>query len=97
MLDFAEIMTNLDLTTEFFPESMLETVRNTSLPLFCANVFCLMRGPVKKLWIKKSNIKEELEVIRKQVKSLAIKSCITILDVSIIKCIGKFSTSFAVV
>lgn len=47
MLDYAEIMTNLELTCEYFPESMLETVRNTSLPLFCANIYCLMIGPVK--------------------------------------------------
>ena len=65
MLDYAEIMTNLELTTEFFPESMLETVRNTSLPLFCGNIFCLMAGPVKKLWLKDSLIKDELEAIRK--------------------------------
>jgi hypothetical protein len=58
MLDYVEIMNNLELTTEFFPESMLETVRNTSLPLFCANVFCLMVGPVKKLWLKDSLIKD---------------------------------------
>ena len=65
MLDYAEIMTNLELTCEFFPESMLETVRNTSLPLFCANIFCLMTGNVKKLWLKDSLIKEELEAIRR--------------------------------
>jgi hypothetical protein len=97
MLDYAEIMSNLELTTEYFPESMLETVRNTSLPLFCANVFCLMTGNVKLLWLKDSLIKDELEVIRKQVKRLAVKTCLIILDVSIIKCIGKHSTSFAVV
>lgn len=97
MLDFAEIMTNLELTTEFFPESMLETVRNTSLPLFCANVFCLMVGAVKNLWLKDSLIKEELEVIRKQVKRIAVKTCLIIVDISIVKCIGKHSISYAVV
>lgn len=29
LLDLSEIMTNLDLTTTYFPEEMLETVRNT--------------------------------------------------------------------
>jgi hypothetical protein len=97
MLDFAEIMTNLELITSFFPEAMLETVRNTSLPLFCGNVFCLMVGPVKNLWLKDSLMKGELELIRKQVKKLAVQSCLTIIDVSIARCIGKHSISFAVV
>lgn len=97
MLDYAEIMSHLELTTEFFPESMLETVRNTSLPLFCANVFCLMDGSVKRLWLKDSLIRDELEAIRKQVKRLAVKTCLIILDVSILKCIGKHSSSYAVV
>ena len=97
MLDYAEIMSYLELTTEFFPESMLETVRNTSLPLFCANVFCLMDGSVKQQWLKDSLIKDELEAIRKQVKRLAVKTCLIIVDVSIIKCIGKHSSSYAVV
>ena len=65
MLDFVEIMSNVDLTTVFFPESMLETLRNTSLPLFMANVFCLMAGPVKKLWMRDSLIKSELNTLRK--------------------------------
>lgn len=97
MLDYAEIMTNLELTCEYFPESMLETVRNTSLPLFCANIYCLMTGHVKKQWLQQSLIREELEVIRKQVKKLAVKTCLIIIDVSIVKCIGKHSISYAVV
>jgi len=65
MLDFVEIMTNVELTTTFFPESMLETVRSTSLPLFMANVYCLMAGPVKALWMRESHIKAELNTLRK--------------------------------
>jgi len=56
LLDMSEILTNIELTTSYFPESMLETVRNTTLPLFMGNVYCLMIGPVKKLWIEKSHI-----------------------------------------
>ena len=56
LLDFVEIMSNVEFTTTFFPEAMLETVRSTSLPLFMANVYCLMAGPVKELWIKESQI-----------------------------------------
>ena len=56
MLDIVEIMTNVELTTTFFPEAMLETVRGTSLPLFMANVYCLMAGPVKTLWMEDSYI-----------------------------------------
>ena len=47
MLDLIEIMSNVELTTTYFPDNMLETVRNTSLPLFMANVYSLMIGPVK--------------------------------------------------
>jgi hypothetical protein len=65
MLDFVEIMANVELTTTFFPESMLETVRSTSLPLFMANVYCLMAGPVKTLWMRESHIKAELNTLRK--------------------------------
>jgi len=54
LLDLSEIMTNLDLTTTYFPEEMLETVRNTQLPLFLGNIYSLMTGPVKKLWLAKS-------------------------------------------
>jgi len=53
LLDFVEIMSNVEYTTIFFPESMLEKIRSTSLPLFMANVYCLMDGPVT-LWTKKS-------------------------------------------
>jgi len=65
MFDFVEIMANVELTTTFFPESMLETVRSTSLPLFMANVYCLMAGPVKTLWMRESHIKAELNTLRK--------------------------------
>jgi hypothetical protein len=54
LLDLSEIMTNLDLTTTYFPEEMLETVRNTQLPLLLGNVYSLMIGPVKHLWLAKS-------------------------------------------
>ena len=67
LLDFVEIMANVEYTTIFFPETMLETVRSTSLPLFMANVYCLMAGPVKNLWIKDSLIGLELNALRHQV------------------------------
>ena len=54
MLDLIEIMANVELTTNYFPDNMLETVRNTSLPLFMANAYCLMIGPVKTMWLKDS-------------------------------------------
>jgi hypothetical protein len=60
------------------------------------NVYSLMIGPVKK-WLKNSTIKHELEVIRNSLKNLAIESCLTILDVTIVKCVGVFSKNFAVV
>ena len=47
MLDMIEIMSNVELTTLYFPEFMLEAVRNTSLAMFMANVYSLMIGPVK--------------------------------------------------
>ena len=65
LLDFVEIMSNVEYTTTYFPESMLETIRSTSLPLFMANVYCLMAGPVKTLWLKDSHIASELNAIRK--------------------------------
>ena len=65
MLDLVEIMANVELTTTYFPDDMLKTVRNTSLALFMANVYCLMIGPVKTLWLKDSTIKEELNAIRR--------------------------------
>ena len=97
LLDMSEILTNIDLTTSYFPESLLETVRNTTLPLFMGNVYCLMIGPVKKLWLEKSHIQPELEIIRKSLKKLAIESCITILDVAIVKCVGVHTKNYAVV
>ena len=65
MLDFIEIMYNVELTTRFFPDSLLETVRSTSLHLFMANVYCLMSSTVKTQWMKESKIKRELNKIRK--------------------------------
>lgn len=97
LLNMSEILTNIDLTTSYFPESLLETVRNTTLPLFMGNVYCLMIGPVKKLWLEKSHIQPELEIIRKSLKKLAIESCITILDVAIVKCVGVHTKNYAVV
>lgn len=61
------------------------------------NVYSLMVGPVKNLWLKKSNNSLELDIIRKSLKKLAIESCITILDVTIVKCVGVHSKNFAVV
>lgn len=55
LLDLSEILTNIELTTTYFPDSMLETVRNTTLPLFMGNVFSLMTGPAKTHWLKSSN------------------------------------------
>ena len=97
MLDIVEIMSNVELTTTFFPESMLETVRSTSLPLFMANVYCLMAGPVKNLWMKDSHIRDELNTLRKQVQKVAIDTCLTIIDVAIIRHINQHSQHFAVV
>ena len=97
MLDFVEIMSNVEYTTTFFPESMLETVRNTSLPLFMANVYCLMAGPVKKLWMIDSQIRGELNIMRKQVQKVAIETCLTILEVAIVRNIGVHTQNFAVV
>lgn len=97
MLDLIEIMANVELMTNYFPDSMLETVRNTSLPLFMANVYCLMIGPVKTLWLKDSQIKPELEAIRSQVKKIAIDTCLTIIDIAIVKSIGVHQQHSAVV
>ena len=97
MLDFVEIMSNVEYTTTYFPEAMLETVRSTSLPLFMANVHCLMSNTVKTQWMKESHIKEELNRIRKQVQQIALEVCITILDVAMIRCIGVHSRLYAVV
>lgn len=91
MLDYVEIMTNADFTTTFFPESMLETVRSTSLTLFMANVYCLMAGPVKKIWMKDSQIKDELNILRKQVMKVAVDTCLTLIDITIIRSINVHS------
>ena len=97
LLDIVEDMSNVELTTTFFPEAMLETVRSTSLPLFMANAYCLMAGPVKNLWMKDSYIKKELNMLRKQVQKVAIETCLTIIDVAIIRGIGTHSEHFAIV
>lgn len=97
LLDLSEILVNIELTTTYFPDSMLETVRNTTLPLFMANVYSLMVGPVKTLWIKNSNNDKELDVIRRSLKKLAVESCITLLDVTIVKCVGVYQKNHAVV
>ena len=47
MLDLIEIMSNVENMTMYFPDNMLEAVRNTSLTMFMANVYSLMIGPVK--------------------------------------------------
>jgi len=97
MLDYVDIMSNVEFTTTFFPEAMLETVRNTSLPLFMANVYCLMVGPVKSLWMKDSQIRAELNVLRKQVQKVAVDTCLTLIDIAIIRCINQHSQFYAVV
>jgi len=51
LLDFVEIMCNLELTCQYFPEQLLDNLRNTSLPLFMANLHCLMKGPAKQEWL----------------------------------------------
>lgn len=63
LLDMIEIMANVELTTNYFPDTLIDNIRNTSLPLYMANVYCLMVGPVKTLWLKDSQIKYELEAI----------------------------------
>lgn len=50
-----------------------------------------------KRWLRECIIASELETIRKSIKKLAIESCITVLDVTMVKCIGSFSKNFALV
>lgn len=90
-------MSNVEFTTTYFPEAMLETVRSTSLPLFMANVYCLMAGPVKTLWMKDSKIRAELNALRKQVQKVAVDTCLTIIDKAIIRCINVHSQHYAIV
>lgn len=97
LLDMSEILTNIELTTRYFPDLVLESVRNTALPLFMGNVYALMIGPVKNLWLKDSIIKDELNILRQSLKKTAIESCITILDVALVKCIGVFTKNAALV
>jgi hypothetical protein len=42
LLDLSELLTNIELTTTYFPDSVLESVRNTTLALFMGNVWSLM-------------------------------------------------------
>ena len=97
LLDFVEIMNNIEVATTFFPESMLETVRNTALPILIANVYCLMLGPVKHLWLQESYMEPQLDFIRKQVKRVALHTCMDILDIAIIRHIGKHVKNYAIV
>ena len=90
-------MSNVEYTTIFFPDAMLETVRSTSLPLFMANVYCLMAGPVKNLWLKDSMLWLELNALRKQVQKVAVETCLTLVDVAIIRHIGVHHKNNAVV
>jgi len=76
------------MTVTYFPESMLETLRSTSLPLFMANVHCIMEGPAKILWLKDSPNKKQLESLRKSLKRLSLEVCMTILDVAIVRHVG---------
>jgi hypothetical protein len=55
-----------------------------------------MIGPVKKLWLKNSNNFEELDVIRRSLKKLAIESCLTILEVAIVRHVGVHVKNYAV-
>ena len=90
-------MSNVAFTTTFFPEAMLETVRSTSLPLFMANVYCLMAGPVKTLWRRDSQIRTELNALRKQVQKVAVDTCLTLIDVAIVRGINLHAPHFAIV
>jgi len=56
-----------------------------------------MIGPVKKLWLVKSTIRNELDLIRLTLKKLSIESCLKILDAAIVKCIGVHTKNYAVV
>lgn len=97
LLDLCELLTNLEAITVFFPETMLETVRNTALPLFMSNVYSLMIGPVKTLWLPQVSNELELDTMRTSLKSLAIKTCTTILDVAIVRHVGVHVKNYAVV
>jgi hypothetical protein len=78
------------MTVTYFPEDMLDTLRSTILPLYMANVYCIMTGPAKKVWLKESGSKEQLESLRKSLKRLSLEVCITILDVAIVRHVGVF-------
>ena len=56
-----------------------------------------MISPVKKLWLVKSTIRQELDIIRLTLKKLSIESCLKILDATIVKCIGVHTKNYAVV
>ena len=88
LLNFAEILQNLIMTVTYFPESMLDTLRSTSLPLFMANVYCIMEGPAKHIWLKESNSKDSLENLRRSLKRLSLEVCLTILDIAIVRHVG---------
>jgi hypothetical protein len=72
---------------------VLETLRNTALPLFMANVVAIMEGPAKKDWLHDSLIKDELEIIRKQLKGVALEVCLTILDVAVVKHVNVWTNN----
>jgi hypothetical protein len=88
LLDFVEITCNLELTCQYFPEQLLDNLRNTSLPLFMANLHCIMKGPAKQFWLQGSLIKGQLEVLRKSLVRVSLNMCIKIFDTAILRHIG---------
>lgn len=40
--EFIEILNNTNIITTTFPDSMLETIRNTNAMLYLANTYCLV-------------------------------------------------------
>lgn len=96
LFDFSDLLQNIELMTTYFPPEVLETLRNTPLPLFMGNVYSLMLGPCKK-WLTNSLIKDELEIIRKSLKKLAVESCAVLLDVALCQCVGIFTKNHALI
>lgn len=59
LLDLSEILTTIQLSTGYFPDAVLESLRNTPFPLFMANVWSLMHTQAKK-WLRQCVIADEL-------------------------------------
>ena len=62
-----------------------------------ANVVAIMEGPAKKEWLYDSLIRDELEILRKKLKEVALEVCLTILDVAIIKHVNVWTTNNGIV